>query len=267
MSSAEKGSARTGGDVELGELTVDSLTRDWTIEQRRRGHRHSTDDLLTGWYAAEKTSDRRRLLDLGAGIGTVGMLTLWRSPGAHLTSIEAQEISFALLERNIARNGLQDRVRAIHGDLRDVRLASESFDVVTGSPPYFDVKDGIVSADSQRAHARFELRGDVRDYCAAARAAMAAGGRFVFCFPTAQRRRAEAACLEASLCILTARDVIPRAGLSPLFSLFCCMKREDVTDEQARSLVEEPAYVVRDASGRPTEEHQRARATFGFDAA
>lgn len=246
------------------ELTEDHLTIGWRILQRRRGHRHSTDDLLTGWYAAEKTSpDRRRLLDLGAGIGSVGLLLLWRSPDARLTCIEAQEVSFGLLEKNIARNDLSERVRAIHGDLRHVRLDGETFDVVTGSPPYFDPKDGIVSADSQRAHARFELRGDVRDYCAAARAALAPGGRFVFCFPANQRERAEKAVALADLAIVTSRDVIPRRGIAPLFSLFCCRRREGDEGSSNEPTLEAP-YVVRDETGEPTAEHANARATFGF---
>lgn len=242
------------------ELTTDGLTAEWTIVQRRRGHRHSTDDLLTGWYAAEKVARRTRLLDLGSGIGSVGLLALWRSPGATLVAVEAQEISFALLERNIARNELASRVRAVHGDLREVRFPGKTFDLVTGSPPYFDVKDGIVSADSQRAHARFELRGDVRDYCTAAREALAPGGRFVFVFPTNQRTRAEAAVAGASLALEVSRDVTPRDGAPPLFSLFCCARAED----HAAPPVVEPPYVVRDASGAPTAEHRAARASFGM---
>src|SRR5688500_6109439 len=118
------------------ELTEDHLTLGWKILQRKHGHRHSTDDLLTGWYAAEKTSrERRRLLDLGAGIGSVGLLLLWRSPDARLTCIEAQEVSFGLLENNIARNGLGDRVRALHGDLRHARLAGAPPDVDICCPP------------------------------------------------------------------------------------------------------------------------------------
>ncbi len=245
-----------GGD----ELTVDGLTRDWKIVQRRRGHRHSTDDLLTGWYASEHVPTRTRLLDLGSGIGSVGLLVLWRSPGATLTAIEAQQVSFALLERNIAMNGLGERVRAIHGDLREVRLAGESFDLVTGSPPYFDVSAGIVPADPQKAHARFELRGDVRDYCAAACRAMAPGGRFVFCFPWAQRARAEAACAEAGLVLERSRDVVPKLGAAPLFSLFACQRRGE---DGAAPLVE-PPYVVRDADGEPTAEHRATRASFGM---
>jgi tRNA1Val (adenine37-N6)-methyltransferase len=245
-------------------LTIDGLTRDWKITQRKRGHRHSTDDLLTGWYAAEKVPGATRLLDLGAGIGSVGLLALWRarlrSPDATLTAVEAQEVSFGLLEKNIALNGLAGVVRAVHGDLREVRFPGESFDLVTGSPPYFDKNDGIVPQDSQKAHARFELRGDVRDYCAAARDAMAPGARFVFCFPTPQRARAERACAEARLELETARDVVPRRGAGALFSLFCTRRAED----PGPARVEEPLYFVRDEHGVQTEEHAAARASFGM---
>jgi tRNA1(Val) A37 N6-methylase TrmN6 len=190
----------------------------------------------------------------------VGLLVLWRSPGAHLTAVEAQEVSFRLLEKNVALNGLGDRVRAIHGDLREVRFPGETFDLVTGSPPYFDVKDGVVSPDSQRAHARFELRGDVRDYCIAARAAMSEGGRFVFCFPTVQRERAERAVVDAGLAMISSRDVVPRRGVAALFSLFDCRRTEDA----GAAPVLEPPYFVRDEHGVQTDEHARARATFGM---
>ncbi len=246
------------------ELTVDLLTRDWKLTQRRHGHRHSTDDLLTGWYAALKLPTARRVLDLGAGIGGVGLLVLWQLPKATLTAIEAQEVSFALLRRNIADNGLGERVRAIHGDLREVDLGDERFELVTGSPPYWDVKDGVVPADSQKAHARFELRGDVRDYCRAARARLAPGGRFVFCFPTAQRERAERAVAEASLSLWATRDVVPRSGAQPLFTLFCCGRVEDGREVGQPEVVREPPHAVRDASGVQTAEHRAARATFGF---
>lgn len=242
------------------EVTVDALTAGWSIAQRKKGHRHSTDDLLTGWYAGEIVRDARRILDLGAGIGSVGLIALWRAPAeATLVAIEAQEISFELLEQNIARNGLGDRVRVIHGDLRDVRL-SETFDLVTGSPPYWDVSEGVLPADPQKAHARFELRGDIRDYAIAARAALGEGGRFVFCFPTVQRARAETACAAVELAVIRARDVIPRSGAAPLFTLFACRRAED-GDER---FLDEPPHFVRDEHGTPTAMHAAARATLGF---
>jgi tRNA1(Val) A37 N6-methylase TrmN6 len=264
MDAQEKEERRAALARELGEeVTLDGLTREWSMVQRKRGHRHSTDDLLTAWYAVTKVAQASRLLDLGSGIGSVGLLTLWRFPAAHLTAIEAQDVSFKLLEANVAMNGLDARVTRIHDDLRNVRadVADGAFDLVTGSPPYFDVKDGVVPADSQKAHARFELRGDVRDYAAAAKRTLAPGGRFVLCFPSVQRERAERACRDAGLPVLTLRDVVPRAGRAPLFSLLHCAHAEDAG---GAATVVEPTYFVRDAEGVQTAEHAAARAIFGM---
>jgi tRNA1(Val) A37 N6-methylase TrmN6 len=241
------------------ERTIDAITGSWTIAQRKKGHRHSTDDLMTGWYAAEIVTDARRILDLGSGIGGVGLIALWRSQKATLVAVEAQDVSFSLLSGNIARNGLGDRVTAIHGDLREVRLPAP-FDLVTGSPPYWDVSEGVVPQDSQKAHARFELRGDVRDYARAAREALEPHGRFVFCFPAVQRARAEAACEAAGLAVIRSRDVIPRAGVQPLFTLFACRRAEDGSEAHTR----EAPHVVRDEHGEPTAMHRAVRAQLGF---
>lgn len=243
-------------------ITLDALTRDFSIYQRRRGHRHSTDDLLTAWYAVLKApAGPRRLLDLGSGIGSVGLSVLWRFAEASLTAVEVQSVSYTLLRENVEANELQARVHTIHGDLRHFD-AHADFDLVTGSPPYFDVSDGIVSADSQRAAARFELHGDVRDYCLAAQKALAPAARFIFCFPTLQTDRAKRACDAADLTILSLRDVVPRKNIAPLFSLYACTKKGDAS---ATSFVHEPPFVVRDEAGNHTEEMKSVRATFGFD--
>jgi len=259
QSSDPKEARRAELEQALGEpMTLDGLTREWKIFQRRRGHRHSTDDLLTGWYAVTKVASARRLLDLGSGVGSVGLLALSRYPDATLTAIEAQEQSFRLLCENVAANGLSARVITLHGDLRTTAVAAGSYDLVTGSPPYFDVKDGIVPADSQKAHARFELRGDVRDYALAAARALAPGGRFIFCFPSAQKARAVAACTATPLFIVSQRDVVPRAGVAPLFTLFEC------AHEALGATRLEPDYLVRDAQGVQTAEHAATRSIFGM---
>ncbi len=251
-------------EEERGEpITLDALTRDFSMYQRRRGHRHSTDDLLTAWYAVMNAPpSSKRLLDLGSGIGSVGLSVLWRFAEAKLTAIEVQDVSYQLLCENVKASELEDRVRMIRGDLRHF-VASEEFDLITGSPPYFDVSDGIVSPDSQRAAARFELHGDVNDYCIAAVNALAPGGRFIFCFPTLQTTRAKVACENAGLDLLAMRDVIPRQNLPALFSLLACAKKFDAPGV---TTVVEPPLIVRDDRGRHTEEMKSVRATFGFDA-
>ncbi|MFO0742820.1 MAG: methyltransferase [Labilithrix sp.] len=252
-------------EAELGEpITVDGLTASWSIFQRKNGHRHSTDDLMTGWYALEKRAlapPGNRVLDLGAGIGTVGLLVLsGLEPDARLMSIEAQDVSFRFLVENIRANGLEERVTALKGDIRDVFL-EEKFPLVTGSPPYFPTSAGIVPADSQKAHARFELRGDVRDYARVARERLEPNGLFVLCFPWPQKKRAVEAVHGEGFAIASERDVVPREGLPPLFTLFACKLVPAVTRKEG--MIEAP-FVVRHASGDHTPAMDAVRARFGF---
>lgn len=231
----------------------------WLIAQRKKGHRHSIDDVLTAWYALQVSTPVSEHLDLGTGIGTVGLLTLWgMGREARLTCVEAQEISFKLLEANISTNGLLPRVEAHHNDLRRFR-ASRLFPLITGSPPYFPVSAGIVPQDSQKAHARFELRGDVADYARAAKAHLSSDGWFVLCFPTPQRRRAIDSISAAGLTPVRLRAVIPRESLPPLFDLIACRNADGPA-----ALEIEPPLIVREASGRLSADMAEVRRRFGF---
>jgi tRNA1(Val) A37 N6-methylase TrmN6 len=247
-------------EAELGErVSIDALTGAWFLAQRVAGHRHSADDVLTAYFALAEARGADLALDLGTGIGGVGLLVLWGlGERARLVTVEAQEISFRLFRANIEGNDLAARVEAHHGDLRDLR-DERRFPLITGSPPYFPLGTGIVPADSQKAHARFELRGDVADYAQAAARHHTDDGTFVFCFPTPQTQRAEAAVAAAGLVMTRVRDVVPRATLRPLFTLFAC--RRDGTR------TEEAPLVVRHEDGTLTDEMQTVRRRFGFGSA
>lgn len=244
-------------EAELGEaISIDALTGAWKIAQRVAGHRHSADDVLTAHYAVQAAPTANLVLDLGTGIGTVGLMVLSRLvPDARLVCVEAQDISYRLLRANIEGNALTTRVEPCHGDLR--AFADERrFPLVTGSPPYFPLGTGVLPGDPQKVAARFEVRGDVADYARAAARHLAPGGTFVFCFPTPQRDRALAAVRDAGLACVRYRDVVPRATLRPLFTLFAC--RHD-----GALVVEEP-LVVRQKNGELTDQMQAVRRSFGF---
>lgn len=252
-------------EIDLGsEVTVDKLSAGWCVYQRRRGHRYSTDDLTTAWFGASHQPTATRLLDLGSGLGSVGLFVLWRqlqneaiAPSVRLTTIEAQEQSFKLQLANHWMNGVEDRVNAHQGDLRSLHagaypIAPGSFDLVTGSPPYFETDKAIVSADSQRAHARFELRGDVSDYCVAASYALAPQGRFAFCLPTGQRDKALRGIARGKLTLVAYQDVIPMRGRAPLFSLYLCARPGDVPAGQTAQ--ELAPLIVRETDNKRTDQ-------------
>lgn len=234
----------------------------WLIAQRKGGHRHSVDDVLTAWYALQVSPPVATHLDLGTGIGTVGLLTLWgMGQEARLTCVEAQEISYRLLQANLEFNDLRQRVDSSLGDLRELAL-DQKFPLITGSPPYFPSGSGVIPQDLQKAHARFELRGDVGDYGKAAFRHLAPGGWFIVCFPTPQKQRAIASIEAAGLRVAYLRDVIPRETLPPLITLFACCLPQDFGGETCT----EEVLTVRLASGQLTEEMAAVRRSFGFDA-
>ena len=214
-------------EQDVGEpVSCDRLAGDWRIWQLVRGHRFSADDLMTAWLAAEVAPRAAHLLDLGAGIGSVGLMTLWRmSASAHLTMVEAQSVSHALARRTIAENGLEARVSARLGDLRDPGSVPERdhFDLVTGSPPYIPLGKGHVSPHPQRAACRMELRGTIADYAATAARVMHPDGWFVVCF-AAGDHRAEAGIAEAGLHLRIRQDVVFRPGQAPTIALFACTR-------------------------------------------
>jgi len=76
--------------------TLDAISGHFRLFQLRDGHRFSTDDILTAWSGTSWCPTARTALDLGSGIGTVGMICAWRLPGVRFVTVEAQSESVAL---------------------------------------------------------------------------------------------------------------------------------------------------------------------------
>ena len=80
-----------------------------------------------------------RVLDLGSGCGTLGVLLCSRDPGCHVTGMELDEKAHLAAVENIRRNALEPRMESICADLRSVSdiFAPGAFSVCVSNPPYF----------------------------------------------------------------------------------------------------------------------------------
>ena len=242
--------------------TLDALIGPWSIFQLARGHRFSTDDLVTAWRASLAAPRARTLLDLGCGVGSVGLCTLYRvGPEASLVAIEAQDVSVGLFRRTIAHNHLSERITLHHGDLRDPTILPEGsrFELITGSPPYVPVGNGVISPHPQRAGARMELRGSVFDYCAAAARWLAPGGRLCFVM-LADDPRTEAAPLAAGLGVIERWDYVFGAGREPHIATLVCGHADEVARRPRRT----GTLIIRGEDGVHTEAYQAFRRDMGF---
>jgi tRNA1Val (adenine37-N6)-methyltransferase len=246
--------------------SLDALSGHFRIFQLKAGHRFSTDDVLTAWYGTTWAPSAARVLDLGSGIGSVGMIAAWRLPGASVVAIEAQDESVRLARKSAAYNGLDERYEIRHGDFRVGFLlgAEQRFDLVLGSPPYFPLGTGIEGDHPQKVACRFELRGDIRDYCAVASAHLTPGGLFACVFPEEQRERVEPAAREAGLSIVRRRPVVFKEGEPPLITLFAMIRSNDLPERIRTHTWVEPALVVRAADGSVHPEYAAVKLSIGF---
>jgi len=249
----------------MDELTDDAIAGTYRVFQRRRGHRYSLDDVVTAWEAARALPSARSVLDLGCGLGSVVLMLAHRLPDAQLVGVEAQDVSFELATKNVGRNGLEARVTLRRGDLRDHdmlrTLPGAPFDLITGTPPYMDPKDGTLPPDPQKAHARMELRGGVEDYLEAASKVVAPGGRIVVCAGPRAPERAIEGGRAAGLLALRRRDVVPRAGKKgPLFGVYTFARHQD----HDGSFDHSAPLIARDEGGARTPAAHELRRFFGL---
>jgi tRNA1Val (adenine37-N6)-methyltransferase len=253
---------------EAGE-TLDSLSGHFRIFQLENGHRFSTDDILTAWYGTTLAPSVSTALDLGSGIGAVAMVAAWRLPGARFVTIEAQAESVGLAQKSVQWNGLESRFEIRAGDFRDptVFRGKEYFDLILGSPPYFRRGSGIEGDHPQKIACRFELRGDIRDYCVVAAPHLAPGGLFACVFPVdpdEQHERVRRSAAEAGLVIIRWRPVVLREGNRPLLGLFAMMRSEDLPEWMRREPWVEPPLTIRRTDGSIHPEYSAVKMSFGF---
>lgn len=252
-------------EIPAGE-SLDAISGHFRLFQLRDGHRFSTDDVLTAWYGTSWAPRAGRVLDLGSGIGSVGMTAAWRLPGAAFVTVEAQDESVRLARKSAAYNGLEERYEIRQGDFRNpaTLAADETFDLVLGSPPYFPLGTGNEGDHPQKVQCRFEVRGDISDYTRVAMAHLSPGGIFACVFPEIQLERVERAAADAGAVIVRRRPVVFREGDAPLVALFAMMRAADLPEPMRTRTWVEPALIIRTARGEVHPEYAAVKLAFGF---
>lgn len=116
---------------------MEQLPNGFTLEQPEEAFPLSTDSMVLAHFA--KLPKHARVLDLGSGCGTLGLLLCASDPGCAVTGIELDEISHQAALGNIRRNNLTGRMESICADLRSVSemFSPGSFSCCVSNPPYF----------------------------------------------------------------------------------------------------------------------------------
>ena len=219
------------------------------LRQKRTGHRVGLDAVLLA-AAASAGPPPRRIVDVGAGVGAVGLALARRFAAAEIDLVEIDAETAALARDNAERNGLRARVVVADvtqaADRRAAGLVDAAADLVVTNPPFLAAASARVSPDPARARAH-ALAGEngLSLWLRASLALLAPGGRF------AMIHRADAlpaifAALERRLGDVAARPVYPRAGEDAIRVLVTGIKGSRAPARLA------PPLVLHEADGSAT---------------
>lgn len=122
------------------------------------------------------------IIDLCSGNGVVPLLLSGQTK-ANITGVEIQERLYAMAVRSITYNNLDDRLKMIHGDIKEMPdlLGSGKFDVVTCNPPYFtSPSPEVINANEHLAIARHEILCNLEDVIRVSSQLLRQGGKAAF---------------------------------------------------------------------------------------
>src|SRR4051812_29167003 len=115
------------------------------VAQPADGYRVAVDAVLLA--AAVEPAAGATVLDLGCGVGSVGLCLAWRRPDLRITGLDREPVFLAAACANVEANGMRDRFEIIEGDVRHPRpewLTPGRFDQVVMNPPYLKAGSATV---------------------------------------------------------------------------------------------------------------------------
>jgi tRNA1Val (adenine37-N6)-methyltransferase len=177
----------------MGEVTRDALFGGAvaiTQPARRGGYRVNVDALLLAAFAAGRFGARRRgaarhAVDLGAGVGAVGLSLLHFGGAARVTMVEIDPALAELARTNARDNAWADRIDVVTGAVAVAAVPTASADLVVCNPPYVTPGRGRVPAERVR-RAKY---GELDTFTEAARRLAGRRARVCFVYPAPDAMR------------------------------------------------------------------------------
>jgi len=89
------------------------------------------------WYSG---AGPEKMLDLCCGGGCIGVASAALNSQLHVDLVDLDTDALALAEENIAKHGVETRVKALQSDLFSA-LEGKRYDLIVSNPPYVDIED------------------------------------------------------------------------------------------------------------------------------
>ncbi len=144
-------------------------------------HIFTSDAIVLADFCAPRHKDK--CCDLGTGNGIIPLLWYRDFKPKEIVGVELSDSAIELTKKTLKENNLEDKIKIVHNDLRDLKgvLENEYFDIVSINPPYKKLGTGIVNEEEDYKNARHEFTCTLDDCTKAASQLLKFGGRFLIC--------------------------------------------------------------------------------------
>jgi tRNA1(Val) A37 N6-methylase TrmN6 len=147
--------------------------------------------LLAAFALGEPRKAPRSIVDLAAGVGSVGLSAAHWAREATVRFVEDEPWTVSLLRHNVAAGGLGARAHVIEASVDKIldepdgarTLPRGSAELVLTNPPWFDETRGASPTEERRRRARMLGPDGVKPFLAAGRQLLGRGGRLCIAFP------------------------------------------------------------------------------------
>lgn len=224
---------------------MERLYNGFTLEFSEGAFPLSTDSIALSAFV--RLPKQAKVLDLGAGCGTLGLYLCAKDSACKVTGIEIDENAHKTALHNIEANSLTSRLSSICADLRTVPsfIAAGSFHCCVSNPPYFSAQQ-----ESANGVARHELLCTLDDLFSAAQWSVKFGGDFFLVHKP--ERLAEACACAAKHSLEPKRLLLLRHRPSDPIALILLQCRKGA---KPGLVIEEE--VLQDEAGNPSEYYRR----------
>lgn len=157
---------------------IEDLGDGFKIIQDKTKFCYGTDAVALSEFITAKPNEK--LMDLCSGTGIIPILLSKNTKCSDFTALEIQKEMCELISRSVKLNGLEDKIKVVCGDLKEVKknFSSGEFDVVSVNPPYMKPSTGKVNLDTSILIARHEVLCNLEDVICSASFLLKSGGRF-----------------------------------------------------------------------------------------
>ena len=184
------------------------------LEQPSDGYRYCLDPFLLADFVIPKRTER--MLDMGCGVGVVGLVIAWLWADVSIAGVEIQRRLFECARKNAEKSGLSDRVKIYHGDFREIShtITPGSVTAVVSNPPFQPLGTGRINRNCEAAVARHEICGGVRDVIESASVVLEKRGRIFLMYPADRWPQLSVLLSNAGFKVKRIRFVHPRPNVA-----------------------------------------------------